>query len=63
MADGQSHIIEWTRDTGGVMTVSVDGAQVMSVADRRFRDAFDGFAVVNSGGDYALRSITIDGTE
>jgi hypothetical protein len=63
LEDGKAHVIEWTRDTGGAMAVRIDGAQVMSVSDRRFRDHFDGLAVINSGGDYALRSITIDGTE
>lgn len=62
LEDGQVHIIEWTRDAGGRMVIRVDGTEVMNVADRRFRERFDGFAVVNSGGDYALRSITIDGT-
>ena len=44
------------------MVIKIDGAQVMEVTDRGFRDPFDGIAVVNGGGDYALRSITIDGT-
>ncbi len=44
------------------MVVKIDGAQVMEVTDRSFRDPFDGVALVNGGGDYALRSITIDGT-
>jgi hypothetical protein len=44
------------------MVVKVDGAQVMEVTDRSYRDPFDGIALVNGGGDYALRSITIDGT-
>ncbi len=60
--DGQSHVIEWSRDRGGHMVVKVDGAQVMEVTDRSFRDPFDGIALVNGGGDYALRSITVDGT-
>jgi hypothetical protein len=34
----------------------------MEVTDRSFRDPFDGIALVNGGGDYALRSITVDGT-
>jgi len=62
LEDGKSHVIEWTRDRGGRMVVKVDGAQVMEVTDRGFRDPFDGIALVNGGGDYALRSITIDGT-
>ena len=63
LEDGQVHVIEWTRAVDGLMVIRVDGNEVMNVADRRLRDPFDGFAVVNSGGDYALRSITIDGTE
>ncbi len=62
LEDGQSHVIEWSRDRGGHMVVKVDGAQVMEVTDRSFRDPFDGIALVNGGGDYALRSITVDGT-
>lgn len=63
LEDGQAHVFEWTRDSAGRMAVKLDGASVMSVTDRRFNEPFDGFAVVNSGGDYALRSLTIDGTE
>ena len=62
LEDGQVHVIEWTRDADGLMVIRVDGTEVINVADRRFRNRFDGFAVVNSGGDYALRIITIDGT-
>lgn len=62
LQDGQVHTIEWTRTSTGAMVVTVDGTEVMNVTDRRFRDPFDGFAVVNSGGDYALRKLTIDGT-
>jgi hypothetical protein len=60
--DGKPHVIEWTRDRGGRMVVKVDGAEVISVTDRSFRDAFDGIALVNGGGDYALRSIAVAGT-
>lgn len=62
LEDGKSHVIEWTRDRGGRMVVKLDGAQVMEVTDRGFRDPFDGIALVNGGGDYAIRSITVDGT-
>ncbi len=61
LEDGKPHVIEWTRNRRGRMAVRVDGAEVMNVTDRSFRDPFDGVALVNSGGDYALRSITIDG--
>ncbi len=62
LEDGQAHVIEWTRTRRGHMVVRVDGKQVISVVDRRFREPFDGFAVINRGGDFALRSLTIDGT-
>ena len=62
LEDGKAHVFEWTRDRRGRMVVKIDGSQVMDVTDRRFPDPFDGFAVVNRGGDYALRSLTIDGT-
>ena len=62
LEDGKAHVIEWTRDRRGRMVVKIDGSQVMDVTDRRLRDPFDGLAVVNDGGDYALRSLTIDGT-
>jgi len=61
LEDGKAHVFEWTRDSAGAMVVRLDGAQVMGVTDRGYRDPFDGIAVVNSGGDYALRSITLDG--
>ena len=61
LEDGNAHVIEWTRTGRGRMLVKIDGAEIMNVIDRSFRDPFDGVALVNSGGDYALRSITIDG--
>jgi len=63
LEDQQGHTIVWTRDRAGAMAVSVDGQTLFQVTDRSFRDPFDGFALINSGGDYALRRITIDGTQ
>jgi hypothetical protein len=63
LEDQQGHTLVWTRDTAGAMAVSVDGQTLFQVTDRSFRDPFDGFALINSGGDYALRRITIDGTQ
>ena len=62
LEDGKTHVIIWTRDRRGRMVVKIDDNQVIDVTDRRFRDPFDGFTVVNGGGDYALRSLTIDGS-
>jgi len=61
LLDGQPHSLSWTRDRDGLMAISIDGVEVMRVTDRSFRDPFDGFAVLNRGGDIALRDITIAG--
>lgn len=53
--------IVWTRDGQGRMQVQVDDAIVIDTIDRSFKDPFDGFAVLNRGGDIALRQITISG--
>lgn len=63
LGDGQVHALVWTRTPAGAMGVSLDGRPLMSVTDRSFNDPFDGFAMINAGGDYALRQIRIDGTE
>ena len=58
--DAASRIV-WTRDGQGRMQVQVNGATVIDTVDRGFRDPFNGFAVLNRGGDIALRQITISG--
>ncbi len=63
LEDRRTHLIEWTRDAFGNMTVSVDGDARIKAADRSFRDPFDGFTGVNRGGDYILSRITIHGTK
>ena len=53
----------WTRDEDGEMAVSVDGNELFQVIDRGFTDAFNGFTIVNRGGDYAVRNVTLSGTK
>jgi len=55
--------IEWTRDTSGEMVVSVDGEVLIRALDRGLRDPFDGFAITNLGGDFAVREVAIAGVE
>ena len=57
LEDGQIHLLEFTRDADGEMVVSVDGGEVLRVADRLFRAQFDGISIVNHGGDYDLRGL------
>ena len=61
LADGQVHKVLWTRDAGGQMQIRLDGETVMQVVDRSWNDGFQGIAVVNAGGDFALRQIAVDG--
>lgn len=63
LEDRQRHKIRWTRDAAGAMTVSVDGTQVIAATDAGLKDPFDGFLMINSGGDYAIRSVAIDGVK
>lgn len=62
LEDKRRHVIDWTRDAAGMMTVSLDGRKLISATDASLKDPFAGFLIINSGGDYAIRSITIDGT-
>lgn len=63
LEDGALHVIEWTRDRAGAMTVALDGKALITATDRGIRDPFDGFLLINSGGSFWLRSITIDGVK
>jgi hypothetical protein len=63
LEDGRRHVIEWTRDRHGSMIVSVDGKDLISVADRSIVQPFDGFLMINSGGTYWVRSVTLDGSK
>ncbi len=62
LQDGEPHKLEWSRSAAGQMKISLDGVVVMDFVDRAFQDPFDGLAVVNSGGDFALRRIDIHGS-
>ena len=60
--DGAAHVLEWTRASDGTMTVRIDGKNLIEVADRSFRDPFNGFTLINRGGEFGLGSLRIDGT-
>ncbi|MFZ5791499.1 MAG: hypothetical protein ACOY3L_12450 [Pseudomonadota bacterium] len=63
LEDGRAHVIELTRDRAGAMAVTVDGKALLNATDRTITQAFDGFLIINSGGRYTVRSVTIDGTK
>jgi len=61
LEDGRRHVLEWTRDRNGAMVVNLDGQEMMRATDRTINNAFDGFLMINSGGTYWVRSVTVDG--
>jgi len=61
LEDGRRHVLEWTRDRNGAMNVVLDGQDMMQVTDRTINKPFDGFLMINSGGTYWVRSVTVDG--
>jgi peptidoglycan hydrolase-like protein with peptidoglycan-binding domain len=61
LADGRAHVVQWTREPGGEMVVWLDGEEVMRTVDRGLDAPFDGVTLLNLGGDYGLRNITVHG--
>ncbi len=61
--DGRrDHVIDWSRDRGGHFHVSLDGQDILAASDRETARNFAAFYLINRGGEFILRSLTIDGT-
>jgi hypothetical protein len=63
LEDGRSHNIEWRRGTDGEMVVLLDDKEIIRTIDRAAQESFDGFTVINGGGDYTFSQIAIFGTQ
>jgi hypothetical protein len=63
LEDGKPHSIEWRRGNDGEMVVLLDSREVMRTVDRAYDDPFDGFALINKGGEFELKQISIFGTQ
>jgi hypothetical protein len=61
LENNKDHTLVWTRDLSGMMYVAIDGQQLISVQDNQIQKPFDGFLMINSGGQYDVRSIKIMG--
>ena len=59
LEDGKTHTVALVRESDGTMTATVDGAELIRAKSSALEDPFDGVALVNGGGDYAIRSIAI----
>ena len=54
--------MQMTRSDAGEFVVSIDGADIIRVVDRAFRDPFEDFIVTNQDGDYTVHSLAIFGS-
>ena len=61
LEDGYSHMIALARARDGAMTVTVDEAEVIKIKSTALSNPFGGVAIVNSGGDFAVRNIAVHG--
>ena len=60
--DGLPHSIEWRRNSNGEMVVLIDDKEVIRTMDRAYGDRFDGFALINEGGEFDISEVSIFGT-
>ncbi|MGH7888839.1 MAG: hypothetical protein ACREPG_13335, partial [Candidatus Binatia bacterium] len=63
LEDGRAHQVELRRDRDGAMQVLVDGKELIRAIDRGINDFFDGFTIVNGGGEYNFERVEIFGAE
>lgn len=59
----KTHRLQWVRRADGRMSVTIDGKQILTATDRSTTAPFDGLRLVNRGGDYIIKRITINGTK
>jgi hypothetical protein len=59
LEDRKRHALAWNRNLYGEMVVKLDGAEVVRVTDRTFREGFQGLAVTNLGGDFVVRRVLV----
>ena len=59
--DGNPHTIDWRRGNDGELVVLLDDKEIMRTVDRAHSGSFNGFSIVNHGGVYELKEISIFG--
>jgi hypothetical protein len=55
------HQLQWTRAKDGNMKVMLNGEAVLHSADRSYKDAFTGIDLNNSGGEFSVKQLTVQG--
>jgi peptidoglycan hydrolase-like protein with peptidoglycan-binding domain len=57
---GGPHRLVWERDAEGRMTVTRNDEILIDVVDRTANDGFDGFSLINAGGDWTLHEVIVE---
>ena len=57
---GGPHRLVWERDAGGRMTVTRNDEILIDVVDRTTDEPFDGFSLINAGGDWTLYEVIVE---
>lgn len=57
---GGPHRLVWERDSEGRMTVTRNDEVLIDVVDRTANDSFDGFSLINAGGDWTLHEVIVE---
>jgi peptidoglycan hydrolase-like protein with peptidoglycan-binding domain len=57
---GGPHRLIWVRDAGGRMTITRNDEVVIDVVDRTANESFEGFSLINAGGDWTLHEVVIE---
>lgn len=61
--EGELHALGWRQDDTGRIDLLLDDQRLISTSDRAFRGPYQGLNIVNGGGDYAIRSISLQVAE
>lgn len=63
LEDGRAHQLELRRERDGNMQVWVGNRELIRTVDRGVSDVFDGFTILNGGGEYIFERIELFGAE
>ena len=63
LEDGNPHTVEWRRGSDSEMVVLLDNREIIRTVDRAYDEPFDGFAVINKGGEFEIKQISVFGTQ
>jgi len=63
IADDQPFTVTLSRRPDGVMAAAIGERELFAASDQSFRSGFDGLLIANRGGDYAVKSMTLRGTQ